>query len=261
MESHQGIAPSPLPTGFRENATGIGWDFGNRSALVIGGSSGIGASIARRLRDYGAMVTITGTACSSDSYAEIDGLDYIELDVTDQERTARCLTGIHELDILVCALGTVAYGRAEYDLATFRSVVEVNLTGVFASCNLLHKALSRRKGRIVIIGSTSSFIATPGQPAYGASKGALLMLIKSLAHAWAGDGIRVNGVAPGFVATKLTRRIWEDPDRFRETIGRIPLGRWALPEEVAEPVVFLVSDMASYITGQMLLVDGGITLI
>ncbi len=112
----------------------------------------------------------------------------------------------------------------------------------------------------MLVGSTSSFIATPGQPAYSASKGALVTLTKSLAHAWARDGIRVNGIAPGFVRTKLTERSHEDPSVYDGTIARIPLRRWGSAEEMGDAAVFFGSTMSSYVTGQMLLVDGGITL-
>ena len=117
-----------------------------------------------------------------------------------------------------------------------------------------------RQGAIVLVASTSSFIATPGQPGYGASKGALLTITRSLAQAWAKRGIRVNGVAPGFVKTRLTRRSHEDPAVYEETLARIPLGRWGLAQEMGDAALFLASPMASYITGQTLLVDGGITL-
>jgi 3-oxoacyl-[acyl-carrier protein] reductase len=141
--------------------------------------------------------------------------------------------------------------------------VDVNLNGVMHLCTLFRKHLenaANQQGSVILIGSTSSFIATPGQPAYGASKGALLTLTKSLARAWASAGIRVNGIAPGFVKTKLTRRSYEDEIVYKETLARIPLGRWGEAEDVADTALFLASSMAAYITGQMVLVDGSLTL-
>lgn len=141
--------------------------------------------------------------------------------------------------------------------------VNIDLNGVMHLCTCFRDLLQgsdEREGSIVLVGSTSSFIATPGQPAYGASKGALLTLTKSLAQAWARKGIRVNGIAPGFVKTRLTQRSYEDENVYADTVSRIPLGRWGEPEEMGNAAVFLASPMASYITGQMLLVDGGITL-
>ena len=163
--------------------------------------------------------------------------------------------------MLVPSVGTVAYGGAEYDIDTFRQVIDVNLNGVMALCTAFRPHLTESDAAsIVMIGSTSSFIATPGQPAYSASKGALVTLTKSLAAAWAKHDIRVNGVAPGFVNTKLTSRSHDDPDVYDSTISRIPMRRWGQPEEMGDAALFLASSMASYVTGQMLLVDGGITL-
>ena len=231
--------------------------------LVAGGSSGIGLGTARRFEQAGAAVHITGTRASPSDYPETDlsGLDYHQLDVADSDAAAELATGFDDLDVLVPSVGTVAYGGAEYDIDTFRQVIDVNLNGVMALCTAFREQLTvSDAASVVMIGSTSSFIATPGQPAYSASKGALVTLTKSLAAAWARHGIRVNGVAPGFVNTKLTSRSHDDPDVYEGTIKRIPMRRWGEPEEMGDAVLFLASSMASYVTGQMLLVDGGITL-
>lgn len=175
---------------------------------------------------------------------------------------ARAGSGWASPDVLVYSAGTVAYRRAEYDIATFRQVVEVNLIGAMSCCTAFHETLTRAAdAAVLLVGSTSSFIATPGQPAYGASKGELVTLVKSLAKAWARDGIRVNGLAPGLVDTKLTTASRENPKAYAASLERIPLGRWGTPEEMRDAAAFLVSPLASYITGQMLLVDGGTTLL
>ena len=238
-------------------------DFIGQTVLVAGGSSGIGIGIAHRFEAVGAHVHITGTRASTEEYADtdLDGLVFHQLDVTEAGAAARLSSEFDDIDVLVPSVGTVAYGGAEYDMATFRQVIDVNLNGVMELCTAFRSQLAASKqGSVVIIGSTSSFVATPGQPAYSASKGALITLTKSLATAWAKHGIRVNGVAPGFVNTKLTARSHDDPAVYEETLRRIPMRRWGQPEEMGDAVLFLASSMASYITGQMLLVDGGITL-
>ncbi|MEZ5230747.1 MAG: SDR family oxidoreductase [Acidimicrobiales bacterium] len=238
-------------------------DFSGQTVLVSGGSSGIGLGVARRFEAAGAVVHITGTRARADDYpdSDLDGLVFHQLDVADAGAAERFSAGLGEVDVLVPSVGTVAYGGAEYDMDTFRHVIDVNLNGVMALCTAFRSQLAGSKqGSVVIIGSTSSFIATPGQPAYSASKGALVTLTKSLATAWAKHGIRVNGIAPGFVNTKLTARSHDDSDVYESTIRRIPMRRWGRPEEMGDAALFLASSMASYITGQMLLVDGGITL-
>lgn len=236
-----------------------------KTALVAGGSSGIGLGIAHKLRDAGATVHITGTRATAADYDEqaLDGLTFHSLDVADSAAVDAFAAGFQALDILVSSVGIVAYGGTEYQIETFRKVMDVNLNGVMHLCTSFRDLLQgndEREGTIVLVGSTSSFIATPGQPAYSASKGALLTLTKSLAQAWARKGIRVNGIAPGFVKTKLTQRSWQDENVYKESSARIPLKRWGEPEEMGNATLFLASPMASYVTGQMLLVDGGITL-
>lgn len=238
-------------------------DFTGQTVLVAGGSSGIGLGIARRFASVGALVHITGTRAAAEDYTDtdLDGLVFHQLNVAEAGEAARLSSEVGNVSVLVPSFGTVAYGGAEYEMETFRQVIDVNLNGVMELCTAFRPQLEEsEQGSVVIIGSTSSFIATPGQPAYSASKGALVTLTKSLATAWAKHGIRVNGVAPGFVNTKLTARSHDDPAVYEETISRIPLRRWGAPEEMGDAAMFLASPMASYITGQMLLVDGGITL-
>ena len=232
-------------------------------ALVVGGSGGIGLGIARRLEAHGVSVQITGTREKAADYDDpLDGLAYHQLDATDDGAVGELAATAEPPDILVYSGGTVAYQRAEYDIATFRRIVDVNLTGAMACATAFHPALARSgHGAVLLVGSTSSFIATPGQPAYGASKGALVTLVKSLAQAWAGKGIRVNGLAPGLVATKLTAISRDNPTTYAKSLERIPLGRWGTPEEMGDIAAFLVSPLAGYITGQMLLADGGQTLL
>lgn len=242
----------------------IGIDLGGKTALISGGSSGIGLGIAQRFLAAGAHVHVSGTRGSVEEYEhadELDGLTYHQVDVRDDGAVRELTESLQSLDALVCCAGSVAYGRKEFEMATFREIIDINLNGVMSFCTASHSLLKESEaGSVVIIGSTSSFIATPGQPAYSSSKGALVTMTKSLAEAWARDGIRVNGVAPGFVATKLTARSRKDKAVYEGTLSRIPMRRWGEAEEIGDAVVFFASPMSSYVTGQMLLVDGGITL-
>ena len=232
-----------------------------RTVVVTGGSGGIGNGIARAFAGQDAVVHVTGTRAGAADYdaGSLDGLTYHRLDVTDDAAVA-AFSPAESIDVLVNSVGTVAYGRAEYDPAVFAKVIDVNLNGVMRCCARFCAALAQARGCVVNVGSTSSFIATPGQPAYGASKGGLVTLTRSLADAWAAQGIRVNGIAPGLVATKLTEATWGRDDVYERTLRAIPLGRWGTPEDMGAAALFLASPLASYVTGQMLLVDGGQTL-
>ena len=242
----------------------IAIDLTHQTVLISGGSSGIGLGIAQRFLAAGAVVHVTGTRNSVDEYEhadELKALSYHQVDVRDDDSVRALVRSMDKLDVLVCCAGSVAYGGKEFDMAAFREIIDINLNGVMSFCTACHDLLKASEaGSVVIIGSTSSFIATPGQPAYSSSKGALVTMTKSLAEAWAREGIRVNGVAPGFVATKLTARSHQDKVVYERTLKRIPLRRWGEAQEIGDTVVFFASPMAAYVTGQMLLVDGGITL-
>ena len=141
-----------------------------------------------------------------------------------------------------------------------RLLADLNLNSIMASCSFFQDRLSKSNGSIIIIGSGASYHSVKGNPAYSASKGGLLTLIKTLAEAWAENNIRVNGIAPGFVATKLTEVTFKNKKRYDDSLKRIPLGRWGTPEDMGELACFLCSDGAGYITGQMITSDGGMSL-
>lgn len=236
-----------------------------KNILVIGGSSGIGRGIADCFVNYGAEVCITGTKESLNDYdtdisENISKCDYRKLDLSDHNNLDNFDLPFEDIDHLICSQGIVAYKRKEFQLDTFKKVVDLNLNSIMASCTFFHKQLSKNNGSIIIIGSGASYHSVKGNPAYSASKGGLLTLIKTLAEAWAEDKIRVNGIAPGFVATKLTEVTYKNEERYEGTLQRIPLGRWGKPEDMGELACFLCSDKASYITGQMITVDGGMGL-
>lgn len=207
-------------------------------------------------------MTVTGTRAAATDYAgtdgSLDGLGYARLDLADRAGVA-ALPLPARLDALVVAGAKVAYRRAEFAVGTFADVVATNLVGPMQLAERCRPALAAARGAIVFVGSVASFRGTIGQPAYSASKGGLLTLTRSLAMAWAKDGIRVNLVAPGLIRTRMTEVTWSNDDRLAATERQVPLGRIGEPGDVAGPILFLCSDAARYVTGTSLLVDGGLS--
>ena len=240
-------------------------DFRGKSALVVGGSSGIGNATAQALRVRGAEVRVWGTRPRADDYrdeagSDLTGLAYEQVDVANAAAIRAAGPQVDRLDVLVLSQGMVQYGRKEFADEAFRQVVEVNLNSVMTCCTKYFEALCAARGSVVIISSTAAYQATRGNPAYNASKAGALGLTRTLGQAWAEHGIRVNGVAPGMVATKMTRVTTEHPQRRQSFEERIPLRRFGRSEEIAMSVLFLASPMASYVVGQTLPVDGGLVL-
>jgi 3-oxoacyl-[acyl-carrier protein] reductase len=244
-------------------------DFSGKSVVVIGGSAGIGHGIARAFRDAGAEVVLTGTR-DADAYdSDFTGMTFRRLDAADDAAAKAFATSVDRCDVLVNALGTVVYGRKEFEIETFRQVLNVNLGAVMHISTLFRDKLAvaqddsgpiRLGGAIINLGSMASFFATRNNPAYSASKGALVTLTKTLAENWARYGIRVNAIAPGLVATKITKVSWDNPEIYQATVQRTPLRRWGTPEDMAGPALFLASPLAGFITGQTILIDGGMSL-
>jgi 3-oxoacyl-[acyl-carrier protein] reductase len=243
-------------------------DFTGKRVLVVGGTSGIGNGIAHGFRTRGAKVAVWGTR-PKDDYKIEDGSDLTDLtfhqvDASDSEAVANAPSPFAEegggLDVLVLAQGTVLYRKGEFQMDGFRKVVGVNLDSLMACSMRFLDDLKASGGNIVTISSTAAFHATRGNPAYNASKAGAVALTRTLGQAWATDGVRVNGVAPGLVDTKLTKVTTENPERLAGALRGIPLGRLGQPEDMAGAVLFLASPLASYITGQTLIVDGGLTL-
>jgi len=238
----------------------IGIDFAGRRAIVTGGTSGIGLATARRLAEAGAHVAVTGTRPAADYGEDFGGLDVHRLDLGDDAALEAFAAGPEALDILVNCAGTVAYKGAEFEAETFRRVLDVNLTATMRLCALFRDRLARRPGAIVNVSSLTAFFASRGNPAYGASKAGVAQLTKSLAVAYARQGIRVNAIAPGWVKTRMTAVSHENEAIDRTILARSPFGRWGEAREMADAVVYLASDLASFVTGQTLLVDGGYSL-
>lgn len=236
-----------------------------KHVLVVGGSSGIGNGIAQLFRHKGAAVRVWGTRPSAAAYegekgSDIDGLDYEQVDVSDP--VAIDGSGIFEdgLDVLVLAQGAVEYRRKEFEIATFRRIIDINLNSVMHCSTRFYPALQKRKGSIIVISSIGAYKSVIGNPAYAASKAGVVGLTRTLGDAWAREGIRVNGIAPGMIATKMTAVTTESPDRLKAAIDTISLGRLGVPDDIARTALFLVSPLASYITGQTIIVDGGRSL-
>jgi 2-dehydro-3-deoxy-D-gluconate 5-dehydrogenase len=227
-----------------------------KAAVVTGASRGIGEAIARRLEELGAQVATLQRSEGPGHWVECD-LESAEDAERALEEAARALGRV---DICVCNAGTKFRAPAlELPVDELRRVLDVNVVGAF----VVSRAAARRMveqgdgGRIVHIASMMSFHAGLNALAYAASKGALAQLMKAQANEWAPLGLRVNAVAPGWVATELTRDLRQDEQRFAEISARIPVGRWAEADDIAGAVAFLCLPESEYVNGTVLAVDGG----
>ncbi len=229
------------------------FNFTAKTALVTA-TSGIGLGIALALRDAGAQVIAAGLPPTDP--ASLQGLDYRALDVTDAASISNLFNSLDKLDILVNAAGIIRRA-AEHEPDVFEQVIAVNLNGTMRCCQAAKALLMQSKGSVVNIASMLSFFGGAHAPGYSASKGGVAQLTKSLANAWAAQGVRVNAVAPGYITTALTQPLQDDPGKSDPIVARTPMGRWGTPADVAGPVLFLCSDAAVFVTGAILPVDGG----
>lgn len=227
-------------------------------ALVTGGTRGIGAGAALALAEAGYQVLATGLTqeevAATPAHAAIR---HARLDVTSDAQVAAIVAGCERIDALVNCAGMIQRGGKEFEIEAFRLTLEVNLTGSMRMCLAAKDKLAASKGAIVNTASMLTFHGSAYAPGYAASKGGVGQLTKSLAAAWAQDGIRVNAVAPGWIATELTRPLVEDAGRSAPILSRTPMNRWGEPGDVGGAVLFLLSDAARFITGTILPVDGG----
>lgn len=246
-----------------------------RTALVTGGSRGIGLASARALGEAGARLAVSArsldegqTAVRELRAAGIDAV-FIPADISTKDgarqAVAAALSALGSVDILVNNAGIARHGESlTFDPATWDEVIDTNLSGLFRCCKEAIDSMLRngRGGSIVNVGSISGFISNvpQHQVAYNASKAGVHMVTKSLAGEFAGRGIRINAVAPGYIETAMTRGGLDDPEWSRLWLGMTPMARAGQPSEVAAAVLFLASDAASYVTGSVLTIDGGYTI-
>ncbi|MDR5769872.1 SDR family oxidoreductase [Caballeronia sp. LZ028] len=226
-------------------------------ALVTGGRSGIGAAIANRLAQLGARVIAAGLAQPEGATDTLDAaVEQVSLDVCSTEDVTAVIGRFERLDMLVNCAGVIRRGD-EHEVDVFEKVLDINLNGTMRACAAARALLKKSSGCIVNTASMLSFFGGGLVPAYSASKGGVAQLTKSLAIAYAADGIRVNAIAPGWIATPLTQALQNDDARSQAILGRTPLARWGTPEEVAQVAVFLCTPAASFMTASIVPVDGG----
>jgi len=232
-----------------------------RQVLVTGGTSGIGWAIAQAFAREGSRVIVTGkTAEEAARTPQIAALVARQLDVTRSAEIAAVVAEFQSLDVLVNAAGTIVRNGREHDPEVFAQVIDVNLNGAMRICTAAKPLLGKSKGCVINIASMLSFFGSGHVPAYSASKGGIAQLTKSLAIAWAADGIRVNAIAPGWIETAMTAPLAAEPARRDAIIARTPLGRWGQPADVAGAALFLASPAAAFVTGVILPVDGGYSI-
>jgi NAD(P)-dependent dehydrogenase (short-subunit alcohol dehydrogenase family) len=232
--------------------------FRGHQVLITGGTSGIGAAIAHAFLAEEAAVTVTGV-----SEAEADAARKVMpaviahvLDVRDGAAVNQLVSGFDRLDHVVNCAGIIKRGE-ELEPEVFAQVLDINLTGTMRVCAAARPLLAKTQGTIVNTASMLSYFGGGLVPGYAASKGGVAQLTKSLAIAYAPDGIRVNAIAPGWIETPLTSALRADTERHAAITARTALKRWGKPEEMAGGVLYLSSPIASYVTGTVLPIDGG----
>jgi 2-deoxy-D-gluconate 3-dehydrogenase len=244
----------------------------SKIAIVTGGGSGIGKATAFGLAANGAHVVLVGRdeekgkRVSDDICSEGGKAIYVQADVTKADEVAGMVeytvSKLGRVDILVNAAGiSIKSTPTEYvSEEEWDKILNINLKGTFICCQMVARAMIKQKyGKIVNLGSLQGEMVLPLRAAYAASKGGLKQVTKSMAIEWAKYNINVNVVAPGFVRTPMTEQVLSDEFWYNVVVNKTPLGRPAQPEEIADIILFLASDAASYITGQTIVADGGWT--
>jgi gluconate 5-dehydrogenase len=260
-----------LPDGTQKNILDL-FKLDGRTALITGGAKGLGRIMAQAFAEAGADVAIASrTLAECEATAEalqtLTGRKIFPaaLDVTSepeiralQEKLAQDFGAI---DILVNNAGINIRGSIEeISLADFEAVMSTNVTGSFLCAKVFGPGMCQRNwGRVINLGSILSVISMAGRTPYASSKAAVLGLTRTLALEWAGKGVTVNAICPGPFATDMNLQLLNDPAKYKAFVEKIPLGRWGELHEIAGAALFLASDAASYVTGNMLFVDGGWT--
>jgi 2-deoxy-D-gluconate 3-dehydrogenase len=244
------------------------FDLHGKVALVTGSSRGLGAGMALALAAAGADVVLHDRCAPSDTERAVrqrTGVRTATL-VADLRSRAEAdrlvgaaLDAMGRLDILVNNAGIIRRApAAEFSDADWDDVIEIDLTAVFRLCRAAGAPmLAQGSGKIVNVSSLLAFQGGITVPAYAAAKGGVAQLTKALANEWAGRGLNVNAIAPGYMRTENTRPLTEDAARYRQITERIPAGRWGDPSDLGGAVVFLASPASDYVNGHVLVVDGG----
>ncbi len=241
------------------------FDLTGKKAIVAGGAGDLGRALVAGLRQAGAEIAVLGKHDTVLALANPNAPCVIGIvaDLAERAELARgfdaALASLGTVDILVNAQGIQRRHPAEeFPLAVWDEVIEVNLTSVFELCQLAGRVMLKRgRGKIINLASLNSFTGGITIPAYAASKAGVALLTKALSNEWAGRGVTVNAIAPGYMDTRMTAAIKADPVRNPQSLARIPIGRWGTPEDLIGPLLFLASAASDYVTGDILPVDGG----
>ncbi len=244
-------------------------DLTGQTALVTGASRGIGAAIAVALAKAGADILGVSATITPDGdtarrvQAEGRRFSAHRTDFSDRAATQAVCDGLiadrQQIDILVNNAGTIRRApAANHKLSDWDHVIETNLAAPYILTQCIGREMIRRgRGKVIFVAPILSFQGGINVPGYAAAKGAIAQITKSFANEWAGQGVNVNAVAPGYIATDNTAPLRDDPERSAAIMARVPAGRWGRPEDIAGPVTFLASEAAQFIHGAVLPVDGG----
>ena len=243
------------------------FDLAGTAAIVTGANKGIGQAVALALAGAGADVALAGRSRADETAAQVEALGrralLIEADLGSAEPVRRIvdetLAGLGRLDILVNNAGiirradAVDHGEADWD-----AVIDTDLKSLFFLCQAAGRhMIGQGRGKIVNIASLLSFQGGIRVPAYAAAKSGVAGITKALANEWAGKGVNVNAIAPGYIATNNTEALQADETRNRQILERIPAGRWGAPSDIGGAALFLASPASDYVNGHILAVDGG----
>ena len=236
---------------------GISFSVRDKHVLISGGSGGIGSAFAHAFLQHGAQVTVTDLKPPPDDVLKA-GARFEALDVTNDEAVLALAKKIDTLDVLIHCAGRLKRWE-EHQPEVFREIVDIHLFGNVRLAAAFRPHLKQTQGCLINIASMYSYFGAPQVPAYAAAKTAVVGLTRSLALAYAEDGIRVNAIAPGWIATEISRGGRENPEFNNKLLARLPSKRWAEPEELAGTALFLASPASALINGVTIPVDGGYT--
>lgn len=245
------------------------FDLSGKQALVVGAGSGIGRAVASGLADFGATITCADVheETAEAAAAEVRGrgakADAAVVDITQERQVADLVTWTSRLDIVV-STPSINVRKPLLDVSSeeFQRVIDLNLKGSFLVMRSAGKRMADQgKGSLVFFSSIRSQVVEPGQGVYAATKAGTLQMIRALAAELGPKGVRANAVAPGVVETPLTAQIKNQPEWYRAYAEKSALGRWAQPSEMVGAVIYLASDASSFVTGSLMLVDGGWTAV